>query len=99
MATQPSRAPQSFTGAFGVDVFISYGHIDNQANWVTHFHTALQMRLQELLGTDRVVIWRDVKLNGIDAFEVAVTVPDENSLQPTSDANPRGYLSPKLGTG
>ena len=61
--------PPSFTRRFEVDVFLSYGHIDNQENWVTLFHSRLQTRLQELLGTDEVVIWRDLKLNGTDLFE------------------------------
>jgi hypothetical protein len=94
MATQPSCAAQSFTGAFGVDVFISYGHIDNQANWVTHFHTGLQMRLQELLGTDRVVIWRDVKLNGIDAFEDVIRSKVSASALFVSVLSPRYIDSP-----
>lgn len=60
---------RSFTRRFEVDVFLSYGHIDNQENWVTQFHSRLQTRLQELLGTEEVVVWRDPKLDGIDIFE------------------------------
>ncbi|WP_353063811.1 TIR domain-containing protein [Tunturibacter psychrotolerans] len=66
MSTPSLITEQGFTGGFPVDLFISYGHIDNQANWITHLHSALQTRLQELLGTDQIVIWRDVKLNGLD---------------------------------
>ena len=79
---------------FGVDVFISYGQIDNQANWVTHFHTALQRRLQELLGTERVVIWRDVKLNGTDAFEDVIRKSVAGSALFVSVLSPRYIASP-----
>lgn len=60
---------RSYTRRFEVDVFVSYGHIDNQENWVTHFHACLQTRLQELLGTSDVAVWRDPKLEGMDMFE------------------------------
>jgi len=94
MSTSPTDAPQSFTGMFGVDVFISYGHIDNQSNWVTHFHTALQRRLQELLGTERVVVWRDVKLNGTDAFEDVIRNNVATSALFVSVLSPRYIASP-----
>ena len=90
----PIRAEQSFTGIYAVDVFISYGHIDNQANWVTHFHSVLQTRLQELLGSERVVIWRDVKLNGIDAFEDAIRRSVCSSALFLSVLSPRYVASP-----
>jgi hypothetical protein len=65
----PHASVESFTGAYAVDVFISYGHIDNQANWVTDFHSALQTRLRELLGTPRVVVWRDVRLDRTGPYQ------------------------------
>lgn len=64
-----ARAAPSFTQTYEVDLFLSYGHIDNQENWVTEFHRRLQTRLQELLGTQELVVWRDPKLDGTDAFE------------------------------
>lgn len=69
MSTSPNQLAPSFTRAYQVDVFLSYGHIDNQESWVTHLHSRLQTRLQELLGTDDVVVWRDLRLGGTDAFE------------------------------
>jgi hypothetical protein len=67
MSTPNVGAEQSFTGAYAVDVFISYGHIDNEARWVTDFHSALQRRLRELLGT--VVAWRDVRLDRTGPYQ------------------------------
>ena len=64
----PVRGP-SYTQSYGVDIFISYGHIDNQENWISEFHRRLETRLQELLGTQELVVWRDLKLDGTDAFE------------------------------
>jgi TIR domain len=69
MSTSPNQLAPSFTRAYQVDVFLSYGHIDNQESWVTHLHSRLQTRLQELLGTDDVMVWRDLRLGGTDAFE------------------------------
>jgi TIR domain/Domain of unknown function (DUF4062) len=70
MSALPStRTVQSFTRTYEVDVFLSYGHIDNQENWVTQFHSRLQTRLQELLGTEDVVVWRDPKLAGNDCYD------------------------------
>ena len=40
MATSPNPGEQSFTRAYDVDVFVSYGHLDNQKNWVTNFHSS-----------------------------------------------------------
>jgi hypothetical protein len=94
MTTSPILAEQSFTGIHAVDVFISYGHIDNQANWVTHFHSALQTRLQELLGSENVIIWRDVKLNGIDAFEDVIRRSACGSALFVSVLSPRYVASP-----
>jgi hypothetical protein len=68
-SSSPIRGEQSFTGIYAVDVFISYSHIDNQSNWVSHFHDDLKIRLEQLLGSDQVVIWREVKLAGADAFQ------------------------------
>lgn len=58
---------------FGDDVFISYGHLDNQSlvsggeGWVSEFHRLLEIRLSELLGK-RPAIYRDQKLAGNDEF-------------------------------
>lgn len=57
----------------GDDIFISYGHLDNQClyegadGWVTEFHRLLGIRLCELLGR-RPNIYRDQKLAGNDEF-------------------------------
>jgi TIR domain/Domain of unknown function (DUF4062) len=90
----PTSAEQSFTRAYAVDVFISYGHIDNQANWVTHFHSVLETRLQELLGSDRVSVWRDGKLNGVDAFEDVIRQRVGSSALFISVLSPRYVASP-----
>ena len=89
MSTSSTDVPREFYQRTRVEMFMSYGHIDNQANWVTHFHTALQRRLQELLGTERVVIWRDVKLNGTDAFEDVIRKSVAGSALFVSVLSPR----------
>src|SRR5215469_9113164 len=60
---------RSYTQTYNVDVFISYGQIDNQDKWISEFHQRLERRLQELLGTRELVVWRDLKLDGVDVFE------------------------------
>jgi hypothetical protein len=94
MSTSCISEEQGFTGAYAVDVFVSYGHIDNQVNWVTHFCSALQTRLQELLGTERVVIWRDAKLNGTDEFEEVIRRNVCSSALFVSVLSPRYIASP-----
>lgn len=89
MPTFPTAAEMSFIGRCAVDVFISYAHIDNQANWVTNFHSALQTRLQELLGTDRAVIWRDVRLDHSSSYR------DELRRTVTSSALFLSILTPR----
>ncbi|MGH8586043.1 MAG: TIR domain-containing protein [Gammaproteobacteria bacterium] len=55
------------------DVFISYGHIDNQpfgdpgGGWVDIFHEHLQNFVNVHLGR-RTKVWRDKRLTGLDAF-------------------------------
>lgn len=45
------------------DVFVSYAHLDDkpltagQKGWIAHFHQALEIRLEQLLGAD-TKIWR-----------------------------------------
>jgi hypothetical protein len=56
------------------DLFISYSHIDNrpwgagQRHWVTELHHELETRLAQLVGRD-VLVWRDDKVAGNDAFD------------------------------
>ena len=56
------------------DIFISYAHIDNQPlvtnteGWVSQFHHALEVRVDQLLGK-KSSIWRDLKLTGNDCFD------------------------------
>src|SRR5215469_9317534 len=69
MASPAPGRGSSYTQTYGVDVFISYGQIDNQEKWVAEFHQRLERRLQELLGTRELVVWRDLKLDGVDVFE------------------------------
>src|SRR5258707_15742995 len=49
-----------------VDIFISYGHLDNYEGWVTALATRLRNRLPGLLGRP-VTVWMDPKLGGADA--------------------------------
>lgn len=58
---------------FEKDVFISYAHIDDDPliegmkGWITEFHTALEVRISQILG-EHPKIWRDSKLQGNDFF-------------------------------
>lgn len=55
----------AYTRGVETDLFITYAHDDNKADWVTRFHGRLQDRFGELLGHDapKVVVWRDPKLD------------------------------------
>lgn len=55
-------------------VFISYAQVDNltltpeQEGWVSVFHSALEIKLKQLLGTKARVAWRDVAIDGAHDF-------------------------------
>jgi len=59
---------------FNNDIFISYAHIDNQPlikgseGWVSQFHHALEVRVDQLRGI-KSSVWRDLKLHGNDCFD------------------------------
>lgn len=60
---------------FETDVFISYAHIDNvplmegeKKGWISNFHETLTKRLVQLMGSRKINVWRDKKLNGNDFF-------------------------------
>lgn len=78
------------------DVFISYGHLDNQPwgegqhCWVTEFHTQLERRLAMLLGRP-VRMWRDEKLRGNDEFDDEIVASLRNSIAFACILTPR-YL-------
>jgi TIR domain len=63
----PSPGRQAYVEGFAHDVFISYGHLDNDPGtlWVKKLHHRLQDRLPQILG-ENVSIWRDEKLEGVD---------------------------------
>jgi hypothetical protein len=93
VSTSPTYTSRSFTSTYDVDVFLSYGHVDNQEKWVSHFHSRLQTRLQELLGTEEVVVWRDLKLGGTDAFEDVLRAKISRSALFISVLSPRYVVS------
>jgi len=95
MSASPcAGARPSYTRAYEVDVFLSYGHIDNRENWVTQFHKRLETRLQELLGTDDVSIFRDPKLEGNDIYDELLRQKVSRSAVFISVLSPRYTLSP-----
>src|SRR4051812_27533409 len=94
MSTAVASAVTSYTRIYDVDVFISYGHIDNQEDWVTNFHSRLQTRLQELLGTSDVSIWRDLKLNGTEFFGDVIKAKVSHAALFISVLSPRYVASP-----
>src|SRR5215831_17460384 len=68
-----------YVGGFENDIFISYAHIDNQPlmeghqGWVSTFHQALAIRLQQLLGGEPK-IWRDPHLKGHEYFSDTIVI-------------------------
>ncbi len=57
---------------FDSDVFISFGHHDNQAvgteGWVSHFHQRLELELNTALGVSST-IWRDPRIGRASNFQ------------------------------
>jgi hypothetical protein len=70
-------SPMAYVSHYQYDVFISYAHLDDQAlvpgqdGWITHFHYALNTRVQQIIGSE-VVFWRDARLQGNDDFSDAL---------------------------
>jgi hypothetical protein len=62
---------------FENDIFISYAHLDDRPlmpdaeGWVSQFHRALEVRVDQLLG-EKASVWRDPKLQGNDYFNDAI---------------------------
>ncbi len=58
---------------FQCDVFLSYGHLDNEGpgeteqRWISRFDADLERRVSQLLGT-KITIWRDNQLGGNTDF-------------------------------
>lgn len=76
---------------FANDIFISYSHIDNRAEWVSEFHTRLKDRLLELDVDCNV--WRDLKLNGADEFSKVIFENLEKSALLITVISPQGMKS------
>ena len=65
-----SVSRSAYVPGFDEDLFISYGHLDNaRGGGSTPCTSNSKTRLNELLGTTDVRIWRDRRLDGADAFE------------------------------
>jgi hypothetical protein len=65
--------PQRFQHGFENDVFISYTHVDDEADvtgrkWVSQFESDLRTRLIQVSGYN-VASWRDNKLGAADRFD------------------------------
>jgi hypothetical protein len=65
--------PQRFQHGFENDVFISYTHVDDEADvtcrkWVSQFENDLRTRLIQVSGYN-VTTWRDNKLGAADRFD------------------------------
>jgi hypothetical protein len=61
----------AYVPGFDYDVFISFGHIDNEApsaDWVTELHTFVQGRLRQTCSKE-VQVWRDPRLDGLDRLD------------------------------
>jgi serine/threonine protein kinase len=66
--------PVSGEAGFKHDLYISYAHLDNEAQlagqegWISAFHRSLEVRVGQLLGK-KPVIFRDPKSHGDDTFD------------------------------
>jgi hypothetical protein len=61
----------AYVPGFENDVFISFGHIDNETpskDWVTELHGFILGKLRQTCGKD-VQVWRDPRLDGQDRLE------------------------------
>ncbi len=55
-----------------IDVFVSYGHVDNAAEqWVTKLHLRLKSEVEGILG-ESVNFWMDPQLNGGEILDTAL---------------------------
>jgi len=77
---------------FKEDIFISYGHLDNEVGWVTALHERLRVRIPEVLGQP-IRIWRDKKLNGADALWETLEQKIRGSAVLISVLTPRYIIS------
>jgi predicted CoA-binding protein len=80
--------------AFDNDIFISYAHLDNQPlvrddeGWVSQFHRALEVRIDQLLGK-KSSVWRDPKLQGNDYYDDTIVAQLPNAAVLVSVFTPR----------
>jgi hypothetical protein len=80
-------------------VFISYAHVDNQDvegvvpnGWISHFHKALEVRLDAFLG-GQASVWRDNELRGNTDFGSEIPKRFSQSALLVSVLSPRYVLS------
>jgi hypothetical protein len=89
-----SVSRSAYVPGFDEDLFISYGHLDNaRGGWINALHEQLEARLNELLGTTDVRIWRDRRLDGADAFEDVLRQKVSKSALLLSVLSPRYVTS------
>ncbi len=73
-ASPPDAEPAFVQGGFKHDLYISYAHLDNEAQlagqegWVSAFHRSLEVRVGQLLGK-KPSIFRNPKSRGDDALD------------------------------
>ena len=77
--------------AYGNNVFLSYGHVDNADGWVTKLHALLEMRIAQLLGLRSGGVWRDPALNAGETLWPTIEPEVESSAIFISILSPR-YL-------
>jgi TIR domain len=90
----------AYVPGFDHDVFISFGHIDNEApscNWVTELHTFVQGRLRSTCSKD-VEVWRDPRLDGQDRLDDTIRDAVAKSAIFISVLSPGFVQSPWCGT-
>jgi hypothetical protein len=86
----------AYVPGFENDVFISFGHIDNETpskDWVTELHAYIQGKLRQTCNAE-VQVWRDLRLDGQDRLEPTLQTEIARSAMFVSVLSPGYAQSP-----
>ena len=95
-ATMPAEAggAQAFVPGFEIDVFVSYGHFDNQPEqWVTKLYELLKAQVESIVG-ESINFWIDPQLNGGEILDTALKHRVSSSAVFLPVLSPRYVKSP-----
>jgi|GEM_PF-3180534 len=88
----------AYLPGYQYDIFISYAHVDNdpyvkgEEGWVDQFCRSLKSLLAQQLGRDKLAIWRDEQLAGVDILKPSITEACQGSALLVSITSP-GYMA------